>query len=426
MKTSKYNLIFEHQGKTLAFNSCTCALVEANSEFLNILDNCEKDHFSMENIKTVELMKLGNYIIEDDYDEFEHLKSIKSQEKIGKQSLNLIIVPTCTVASFCWYDTVSEKYMSTKTQKAIFNAVENAAKNKFDINVTWYCEKPFKSSEPLFSMSEKFINICQRQGVIYKASVITNDYFIDESIVGAMIKSRILKVQIIINEQKDIHKSPEDIKYKSENCAFNKIIENIKKLVSKNINTSIKINISKIKECDINIFSDLLKINGLDKCTLDFSCLGDCSLAKTNYFITEKYTNLILKYKAMLKSKGFPTLSYLNYPTPKTNYCEMDSLFSYVIDPFGNVYKCLRDIGNISKKVGNIISFKEISNLYIDDALHMFKSPFNYECCKNCNILPICSRCCANEGLTPQKVKCEEWKNNLIKVLKFAYEDKIK
>lgn len=48
MKTSKYNLIFEHQGKTLAFNSCTCALVEANSEFLIILDNCEKDHFSIE------------------------------------------------------------------------------------------------------------------------------------------------------------------------------------------------------------------------------------------------------------------------------------------------------------------------------------------------------------------------------------------
>lgn len=44
MKNSKYNLIFEHQGKTLVFNSCTCALVEANSEFLNILDNCEKDH----------------------------------------------------------------------------------------------------------------------------------------------------------------------------------------------------------------------------------------------------------------------------------------------------------------------------------------------------------------------------------------------
>ena len=425
MKTSKYNLIFEHNGKKLVFNSSTCALIEANSEFLNILNNCEKNSSLIENIKLLESMKLGNYVIDDDYDELEHLKLINNKEKFKNQTLNLIFAPKCNASFYC-FDTVSEKTMSTKIQNAIFNTVENAAKNKFDINVTWYHKEPFKSSDLLFSMSEKFINICQRQGVIYKASVITNDYFIDESIVGAMIKSRILKVQIIINEQKDIHKSPEDIKYKSENCAFNKIIENIKKLVSKNINTSIKINISKIKECDINIFSDLLKINGLDKCTLDFSCLGDCSLAKTNYFITEKYTNLILKYKAMLKSKGFPTLSYLNYPTPKTNYCEMDSLFSYVIDPFGNVYKCLRDIGNISKKVGNIISFKEISDLYIDDALHMFKSPFNYECCKNCNILPICSRCCANEGLTPQKVKCEEWKNNLIKVLKFAYEDKIK
>ena len=258
MKTSKYNLIFEHQGKTLAFNSCTCALVEANSEFLNILDNCEKDHFSIENIKTVELMKLGNYIIEDDYDEFEHLKSIKNQEKIGNKSLNLIIVPTCTVASFCWSDTVSEKYMSTKTQKAIFNAVENAAKNKFDINVTWYCEKPFKSSELLFSMSEKFINICRKQGVIYKAAIITNACSIDEFVIGDMIKARILKVQIIINEQKELYNSQENINYENEKCVFNKIIENIKKLLSKNINTSIRIDIGKINESDINIFFDLL------------------------------------------------------------------------------------------------------------------------------------------------------------------------
>lgn len=426
MKTSKYNLIFEHQGKTLAFNSCTCALVEANSEFLNILDNCEKDHFSMENIKTVELMKLGNYIIEDDYDEFEHLKSIKSQEKIGKQSLNLIIVPTCTVASFCWYDTVSEKYMSTKTQKAIFNAVENAAKNKFDINVTWYCEKPFKSSEPLFSMSEKFINICQRQGVIYKASVITNDYFIDEFVIGDMIKARILKVQIIINEQKELYNSQENINYENEKCVFNKIIENIKKLLSKNINTSIRIDIGKINESDINIFFDLLKTNGLDKCTLDFGYLGNCSLAKTNYFIPEKYASLIFKYQTMLNAKGFPTLSYLNYPTPKTNYCEIASLFSYVIDTFGNMYKCFRDIGNASKKVGNIASFKEFNNLYTSDNFHMPNIFYNYKECKNCNILPICSKGCTNKGLPHQKIKCEELKNNLIETLKFAYEVNIK
>ena len=101
-------------------------------------------------------------------------------------------------------------------------------------------------------------------------------------------------------------------------------------------------------------------------------------------------------------------------------------MFSYVIDTFGNMYKCFRDIGNASKKVGNIASFKEFNNLYTSDNFHMPNIFYNYKECKNCNILPICSKGCTNKGLPHQKIKCEELKNNLIETLKFAYEVNIK
>ena len=42
MKKSKYNKIIElENGKTIAFNSLTCALAEVDEEFLNVLENIE-------------------------------------------------------------------------------------------------------------------------------------------------------------------------------------------------------------------------------------------------------------------------------------------------------------------------------------------------------------------------------------------------
>lgn len=434
MKPSSYNIIFDHKGKNLAFNTRTCALTEANTDFLNILNGCNKNNFSAENADIFKIMKSGNYIVADDFDELNHLKLINCTQKFNNQKLNLIIAPTlnCNFSCpYCFEPSFNAGIMQVDVQKAIFCMVENAARNKSNINVAWYGGEPLLAKETLFNMSEKFINICRKYGVNYKASIITNGYLIDNDVISSIIKSRILKVQITIDGPEEVHNLRRKLKYGDERGTFNKIIESIKKLISKNINISIRINIDKTNEDKIEELLKLLKLSNLDRCKIEFGHIKAytdvCNSIVSNCFSTKEYAKLMLKYQIILNSKNFSVSSYLIYPKIKTNYCCAGSAFSFVIDPRGNMYKCCHDIGDTSKKVGNVIELRETNNLYINNlhAKYMFWSPFKYDKCKNCSILPICMGGCPNEGLKQKKPECEQWKYNLLEVLKFAYEKSI-
>ena len=78
MKKSKYNKIIKlEDGKTIAFNSVTCALAEVDQDFLDVLENIE--NIDIENLdekkkELVENMSEGNYIVHDDMDELKLLK----------------------------------------------------------------------------------------------------------------------------------------------------------------------------------------------------------------------------------------------------------------------------------------------------------------------------------------------------------------
>ena len=75
MKASRYNIIFEYNGKKMAFNSRSCALAEVDEDFFKILNNPPVDGNSG-NTNLIESMKSGSYIVEDDFDELENLKMI--------------------------------------------------------------------------------------------------------------------------------------------------------------------------------------------------------------------------------------------------------------------------------------------------------------------------------------------------------------
>ncbi|WP_343750140.1 hypothetical protein, partial [Paraclostridium ghonii] len=72
MKKSKYNKIIKlENGKTIAFNSLTCALAEVDEEFLNVLENIENidtDNISGKMKELVDNMSDGNFILQDETD----------------------------------------------------------------------------------------------------------------------------------------------------------------------------------------------------------------------------------------------------------------------------------------------------------------------------------------------------------------------
>ena len=92
-----------------------------------------------------------------------------------------------------------------------------------------------------------------------------------------------------------------------------------------------------------------------------------------------------------------------------------------MIDYDGKIYKCLNDIGNKNKIVGDV---KEPINLYNKlNIEYLMWSPFNYKKCIKCKLLPICMGGCPYLGLKYKKAECEKWKYNLLDVLKVRYDN---
>lgn len=207
---------------------------------------------------------------------------------------------------------------------------------------------------------------------------------------------------------------------------FNKILENIKKLVAKNIEVSIRVNIDKTNGDKIEELLDVLKSNKLDKCVVNLGHVkpytSACSSIMPTCFSTEEYAHMNTKYQSILENKGFNSSAYPYYPGTKSNYCCADSMSSFVIDPKGNMYKCWNDVGNISRKVGNVSESDKSIDINPLHTKYMLWSPFDYKECLDCNVLPICMGGCPYEGQKNNKPDCEKWKYNLIDTLKFTYD----
>lgn len=428
MKESKYNIYFEKDGKKYAFNGITCALAPVNDDFFKILSSCQDKDFIVDESKKVlfDDMKKGNYIVDDNVDELEFLKFLSGKAKFNNRNISLTIAPTLNCNFACPYCYESEKssVISNEVKEAIYGQIEKYARKKENVSITWYGGEPLLVKDIIFSMSERIIDICKKNGVKYDAFMISNGYLFDDDTINSMVKSNITGIQITVDGPPRIHNLRRKLKA-SDKDTFYKILENIKKLKEANVKVNIRINIDKTNTDNVEELLCILKSHDLKDCKISLGHVRAythaCNSIASSCLNTKEYAKENVKYQKILSDKGFDTSSGRYYPNAKTNYCCADTLLSFAVDPSGNLYKCWNDIGITSQSVGNII---DLDNDKLENNTTLIKylqwSPFNYKECEECNILPLCMGGCPYEGLKNKTPDCEMWKYNLIETLKLT------
>lgn len=434
MKKSKYNKIIKlENGKTIAFNSITCALAEVDDEFLNVLDNIENIDVENLNSKTKELIKNmadGSYIIDDDTDELKLLKYRNYNGKFSSREFSLVIAPTlaCNFACPYCYETAKVGMMSKEVQDSLIEMIEENAKYKRDINITWYGGEPLLAKDIIFSLAKRAIEICDRENVKYSSYIVTNGYLIDDEIVKAMKEYKITGAQITVDGPPSIHNKRRKLK-KSDEETFDKIISNIKKLVDNEVgNINIRINVDKTNINHIEELLDILEQNGIKDVTVNLGHVTAyteaCNGVVDSCLNIEEYAENDAKYQKILFERGYKVAGrYPFYPSIKANYCCADQVGAFVIDAEGYMYKCWNDVGNVNRAVGNVTKIKsEVDEkMQAMNTEYILWSPFDHEDCKECSILPICMGGCPYKGLMSKKPECEKWIYSLEKTIIESY-----
>ena len=358
------------------------------------------------------------------------LKFKHCADKFNTDTFFLTIAPTLSCNFSCpyCYEKFKTGFMSDDVKDAIYNQIELAAKANQYISIIGYGGEPTLVKEIIFEMSQKIIDICDKYSVEYNADIITNGYLIDDEFINQMKKSRITSVQITLDGPRKIHNLTRRLTDGSK--TFDIIIQNIKNIISKGIDVNIRVNITKSNESYFNLLLDTLVEYELQTCKVLPSKVIPYEESRNTNILKgclncKEWAFKVLEYRKMLYEKGFYDCAYPYNPRKNFNYCHAVNVNSFVIDPYGNLYKCWTDIGILSKSIGNILKNKNLSvtnNLASD---YFLWSPFDHKECLDCNILPFCVGGCPKLGLRSKNPDCSHFKYNLKDVLEMLC-DRIK
>ena len=430
MKLSRYNFLKEYDGTTIFFNSLTCALAVVNDEFLQVYSDVENRVYdeTKYDLKLLNDMKFSGCIIEDDVDELKQIQFYRNQSKYDRSSFGLTIAPTLACNFRCKYCFEQHRsgIMSEDTQNALIEFVKAYTQSAKEFSVTWYGGEPLLARNVVYSLSEKFLEICNLHHISYSAFMITNGSLLTDADLECFSRYHINGAQITIDGPKEIHDSRR-ISCNGDST-FDILIENINKAVNKGIEIIVRVNIDKD---NIDYCEDLLSLlkKRVEKYSLlkiDFGKVAAfteiCRSIESSCYDVEQYADLLLPLYDKVINMGFSMNKMVVYPTVKFNYCCADYANSFVVDVDGYIYKCWNQVGMPDASCGKVYDTDgKISAVFLD---WVQRNPIENTLCRMCKMLPICMGGCPDlarksDDNTPV---CDTIKFNLERVIDFYYD----
>lgn len=436
MKSSIYNLIIETQNpnEKILFNSFTTGMMKINKNDANLLTQ-NKINKLAKNQKLFAKLKENDYIIEDEIDERYILKHIYELDKYNSDTFTITIAPTmscnlaCSYCFECGYKPEQNKLMNEETQNNILKYVESIAKTISGINIVWFGGEPLMGIKVIEKMVPKLRKITLENDISYFSSMTTNGIFIAQNpkIIDILKENDVQDFQITLDGSKFEHNKRR--KYKNENKdTFEDIIKAIQLLKEHLFVVSIRINIDLNNYETVDELFSILREKDLINLDISFGHLRNYS-DKTNscYATVEQFCDITFKLQKLLNKYRNRDKQIFNYPVV-ARPCVANKQSAIVIDNNGYIYKCRTLIGNKKNSYGNI---NNLLNLDLESDINLSKwvswSPFDYEKCTNCHILPLCMGNCTYNCFREKNLpECNEWNYFLEKQLLDIYNAKNK
>ncbi len=258
--------------------------------------------------------------------------------------------------------------------------------------------------EPLLDMENAtyFIDetaaIANELGMKFVFNLTTNGVLMKRKTIEEFVKKGLQGIQVTLDGPPSIHNIRR--KFKNGKGTFDIILQNILDIADiDKIIITLEVNID---EQDINSFGELLDIlakNGLrDRLRLvpeptleTMSCIGFKDHHCNKYVLKGKrLTEAYIRILQEISSRGFhiPEVIGVSYP------CIFGERHHYVIDFYGNIYKCSFTIGNKDFIVGNVFDGFNWRNKDIISSKNVINACYE----KKCSFVPICGGGCRYEA----------------------------
>lgn len=356
-------------------------------------------------------------IISNRNEEIQKYKYIQYSKMFRNNQITLYICPTMNCnfkCSYCFENgNKSDINMSEEVEDAIIRFLLKNKEKK--ISIIWFGGEPLLNTKSINNISKKL----ESNHIDYSTSLITNGSLLNESNINILKKIPIEFIQISMDGTKKVHDNRRF--FYSGKGSFDTIILGIKRLLADtSIPITIQVTIDKTNYLEyenlLNFFNQNFSIQMKEKrIQLNYNLVKDRTSFDTQDICMDQkdFFDFLMRIdKINIRNKR--PLSLPNKASP----CSYNSIGTYAIAPDGEIYKCIEQIGDKSKSIGNIVN-ESISLEKLSSCFFKFNHIENSECI-DCSILPICGGGCpldreADQGTN--KTSCSFYKEYIDKIL---------
>lgn len=395
MKASKYNISVNYDDKEILYNTFTRKYVlydSLNKKYIeNLLNDLNKNRYEVTEGEILKKFINNGIVVDDKLDEFQRVSLCMNKKKYQDGTFMLVIVPTldCNFRCVYCYEEHKKIVMNDQVMEDIIQFVDGVAKKVRRIAVSWFGGEPLLEFERIKKLTEKFKEICEREKCSYSATMTTNAYLFDDYKINMLENLNIKRVQITVDGDRDCHNRKRP--HEDGSLTFDVIINNIKKIVTKELDVVLRVNFDGENKDSIKSLFDSIPIEVSKKLIVNI-----CNVFQNNDKI-----NQFELYKHAI-DRGF------KYQIDKNNYalCEVSYVNSLFIHPDGKITSCQMAAENgmffgkinknFDKSIRNNSEFFKIKNI----------SALNNEKCRECDVLPMCLGGCPNKRYLNDNRNC--------------------
>jgi uncharacterized protein len=419
MKPSFYNIFIPlEEGSYILHNKLTGALMTIDEETKEILDSMrEREEDMPEDL--VHLFKENGIIIEEDEDELLRIRHRYKAVCYDPQTIAFVLAPTARCNLSCCYcvqrvdESLVDKsaYTATmleSTMKRALSFVKTMTEtcNVKRLPVSIYGGEPLMARQTVLNIFEDLNKWCKERSYDFITSMTTNLTLMDESFLDDIQQYSPLYIRTTFDGPEKIHNLYRH--YKNGEGTYQKIVTNMGMLNDAGITVRVQINVNKHYLHVPELFDDL-KERGLTNIVMEVYALVDPFVtipeAQKYYGVLDESfplpeSQFAIPFRKMSEAKAFVyhaayekgfilPPSQLGIWTP----CDGMRAYNFLVDPSGDVYKCVGSMLIKNLRVGRILEDGSLER-YPFFYKWMNTDPTLIERCQTCHLLPSCGGGC--------------------------------
>jgi uncharacterized protein len=319
----------------------------------------------------------------------------------------LTVLPTLNCNLACPYCYEGVNLRNEKMTVEVIGKLKEYIKKEYyekiqSLKVQWYGGEPLLAFDVIQDISSYLTEL----QIPYTASMVTNATLLTKDKIELLDELKIREIQVTLDGMKQIHDKKRV--YKNGRGTFDLIINNlsilhryIKQKIEQDFTVNIRVNIDKFNKDEYHVVHDFIHkefpefivypgiLMQYTTCSSSIPCFVDQSEVASFYIEQyEKYGVTELQFYPFLKGM---------------RNCMAESPYTDMVGPKGEMYLCLKDVGDRNEEIGSIFNGK--TNIHMIANYCNGGLTFDDKTCSDCFVIGLCGGGCANLKYRNNKYK---------------------